>query len=114
MTAAGAAPIVGVVGSGVTGSRTVAKLAAHDVQVAVHDPQRSLIARRPGVVAVDRVDDLAVTDVVVLCQPGPHAAVAEHLLRQRQFGGHQERRPIDRVKPDDILADQMQVRRPPF
>lgn len=81
MTAAGAAPIVGVVGSGVTGSRTVAKLAAHDVQVAVHDPQRSLIARRPGVVAVDRVDDLAVTDVVVLCQPGPHAAVAEHLLR---------------------------------
>lgn len=81
MTGPDAAAIVGVVGCGVTGSRTVANLTAQQVQVAVHDPQGAPAARRPGVVSVDRVDDLAVADLVVLCQPGPHAEIAERLVR---------------------------------
>ena len=38
--------------------------------------------------------------------------MAEHLLGQRQIGRHQEGRPIDRVKADDVLADQVDVGRP--
>jgi hypothetical protein len=74
-------PIIGVVGCGVTGGRIVAKLVAQRAQVAVHDPHGALVARRHNVVALDSVEDLAVADVVVLSQPGPHAAVAEHLVR---------------------------------
>ena len=36
----------------------------------------------------------------------------EHLLRQRQPQRHQEDRPVNRMETDDILADQVQVRRP--
>jgi len=31
---------------------------------------------------------------------------------QREAGGHQERRPVDGVESDDVLADQLNVRRP--
>ena len=40
--------------------------------------------------------------------------MAEHDFWQRQVGGHQERRPIDRMKSHDVLADDMQIGRPPF
>ena len=39
-------------------------------------------------------------------------AVADELARERQVRGHQERRPVDRVLPDDLLADQVHVGRP--
>ena len=74
------APIVGLVGCGVTGSRAVAHLVARRVPVAVYDPRPGLGVRRQGVVVVDDADDLSVCDVVVLCQPAPHAALAQRLL----------------------------------
>ena len=40
--------------------------------------------------------------------------MAVDLFRQRQLGGHQERRPIDRVEANDVLADQMDVGGPVF
>lgn len=73
--------IVGVVGCGTTGARVVAHLVARKVQVAVYDPRAGLGVRRKGVVLVESVDDLAVCDVVVLCQPAPHAELAERLIR---------------------------------
>ena len=39
-------------------------------------------------------------------------AVGRHPLRHRQPGRHQERRPIDRMETDDVLADEMHIRRP--
>ena len=36
------------------------------------------------------------------------------LARERQADGEQERRPVNRVLPDDFLADQMHVGRPVF
>ncbi len=39
-------------------------------------------------------------------------AVREELLRQRQLRRHQKRRPVDRVEPQNLLADQVQVGRP--
>ena len=39
-------------------------------------------------------------------------AVADDALRQLDAGGHQERRPVDGVEADDVLADQVDVRRP--
>jgi hypothetical protein len=39
-------------------------------------------------------------------------AVREDALRQRIAGGHQERRPEDRVEADDLLADQVKIGRP--
>ena len=35
--------------------------------------------------------------------------MSEYLLRQRLAQCHQENRPVDRMEPDDILADQVQV-----
>ena len=40
--------------------------------------------------------------------------MAEHLFGKLQIGAHQEGRPVDRVEPDNVLADQVQVRRPVF
>ena len=39
-------------------------------------------------------------------------AVGPHLLGQGQAGRHQERGPVDGVKADDLLADQVDVNRP--
>ena len=36
----------------------------------------------------------------------------EDAFRQRIAGGHQERRPEDRVEADDLLADQVKIGRP--
>src|SRR5262249_49739759 len=41
-------------------------------------------------------------------------AVAEDLARQRQVSAHQHRRPDDRVKARDVLADDMEIGGPPF
>ena len=43
---------------------------------------------------------------------GQHPGMAQHLLRQRLAQGHQDDGPVDGVKADDILADDMQIRRP--
>ena len=78
------APIVGVVGCGVTGSRVVANLARHGRRVAVFDVLHgnAVACTRPiGGVVVDRVTDLSACDVVVLCQPAPHAELAAQFLR---------------------------------
>ena len=77
-------PIVGVVGCGVTGSRVVANLARHGLRVAVFDVLHgnAVACTRPiGGVVVDRVADLSACDVVVLCQPAPHAELAAQFLR---------------------------------
>jgi hypothetical protein len=36
-----------------------------------------------------------------------------HLFRQRQPGAHQHRRPVDRVEPQNIFPDDVDVRGPP-
>ncbi len=38
--------------------------------------------------------------------------MTEHLLRQRLSQRHQEDGPVNRVEPDDILPDQVKIRRP--
>ena len=40
--------------------------------------------------------------------------MAENLLRHGQIGAHEKGRPVNGVKADDILADQVQVGRPEF
>jgi hypothetical protein len=76
-------PIIGVVGCGVTGSRVVAHLAAEGARVAVFDESRSVAsatARRVKGIVLDRAAELTACDVVVLCQPIPHASFAGLLL----------------------------------
>ena len=80
MTSPSTGPIVGVVGCGVTGGRALAHLLANQVQVAVYDPRARVGVHRQGVVPVNTADDLSVCDVVVLCQPAPHAGLAERLV----------------------------------
>ncbi|MEQ1702875.1 MAG: hypothetical protein ABMA25_22440, partial [Ilumatobacteraceae bacterium] len=82
MTDAARVPIVGVVGCGTTGGRVVAHLVSHQVQVAVYDPRQGLGVRRHGVVVVDSADDLAVCDLVVLCQPAPHHGLVARLVAE--------------------------------
>jgi hypothetical protein len=76
--------IVGVVGGGVTGARVVGLLAGRGVRVAVFDTIRAAAAaaaRPVGGVVVNRVEDLTVCDLVVMCQPAPHAELASRFLR---------------------------------
>lgn len=75
-----ASTIVGVMGCGVTGSRVVGHLVQRGARVAVYDPHAGVGVRRLGVVLVDAVTDLAVSDVVVMCQPGPHAELADAMV----------------------------------
>jgi len=77
--------IIGVVGGGVTGARVIGLLAGRGVRVAVFDTLRSAAsaaARPVGGVVVNRVEDLMVCDLVVLCQPAPHAELASRFLRE--------------------------------
>ena len=39
-------------------------------------------------------------------------AVDEDVARDLDLGGHQQRRPVDRVELEDVLADHVEVRRP--
>ncbi len=71
-------PIVGVVGYGVTGRRIVAKLLNQRVRVAVVDP--ALAGPVRGAVTVADAADLAVADVVALCNPHPHTELADQYL----------------------------------
>ncbi|HEY0518609.1 MAG TPA: hypothetical protein VGC84_03870 [Ilumatobacteraceae bacterium] len=73
-----AAPIVGLVGCGVTGRRTAAHLLERGTKVAIFDPAVASVPR--GAVRVGHAADLAVTDVVAMCQPHPHAALAAEYL----------------------------------
>jgi hypothetical protein len=73
-----AAPIVGLVGHGVTGHRIAGHLIGQHLRVAVFDMAGPGALR--GAVAVNDLEDLLVTDVVALCHPHGHAAVAEKLL----------------------------------
>ena len=69
-----AAPIVGLVGYGVTGRRVATHLSRRRTRIAVFDPLITGAPRRT--VVVGQAADLSVTDVVVLCQPHPHAQLA--------------------------------------
>ena len=40
--------------------------------------------------------------------------MAEHLLGQGEVQGHQEDGPVNGVEPDDVFADQVEIRRPVF
>ena len=71
-------PIVGLVGYGVTGHRIAARLLDQRLRVAVFDPARASALR--GAVAVADAADLAVTDVVALCNPHPHSQLADRYL----------------------------------
>lgn len=80
---AASAPIVGVIGAGVTGAAVAAHLAASGSRVAVHDVLHGAAvatARRIGGVVVDRVDDLAACDAVAICAPSPHAELVRRLV----------------------------------
>lgn len=70
--------IIGLVGCGVTGRRVLAHLDQLGVRVAVYDPAAGALS--PSVVRVATAADLAVTDVVALCQPHPHAELAADYL----------------------------------
>lgn len=72
------APIVGLVGYGVTGRRIGSHLLRQGTRVAVFDPATSGSPR--GAVMVGHAADLAVTDVVALCHPHPHAQLAAEYL----------------------------------
>ena len=78
MTTSNAEPIVGLVGYGVTGRRIGARLLQHDTKVAVYDPAG--VGSPRGAVHVGQLSDLAVTDVVALCSPHPHAQLAAEYL----------------------------------
>jgi hypothetical protein len=75
--------IVGVVGCGVTGTRTATHLAAAGLRLAVLDTDRGAarrLAARTGAVVLDDAGDLVAVDLVALCHPAPHAPLAEQLL----------------------------------
>src|SRR4029078_4762341 len=63
--------IVGIVGGGVTGRRLAMFLLVGGMRVAVYDPDSS--GPPAGAIRVGQSSDIAVTDVVALCQPRPHA-----------------------------------------
>ncbi|HZX53502.1 MAG TPA: hypothetical protein VFE86_02425 [Ilumatobacteraceae bacterium] len=69
--------IVGIVGAGVAGRRLAMFLLPEGTRVAMLDPAS---APPRGAVRVDHVADLAVTDVVALCHPHPHAELAAEYL----------------------------------
>lgn len=72
------APIVGLVGYGVTGRRVGSHLQRDGSRVAVFDPAVSTSPR--GMATVAHAADLAVTDVVGLCHPHPHSQLAAEYL----------------------------------
>ena len=78
MTIHPAAPIVGLVGYGVTGRRVGAHLLGEGTRVAFYDPAVSGAPR--GAITVGHATDLAVTDVVALCHPHPHSQLAAEYL----------------------------------
>ena len=83
MSAAGA-PIVGIVGAGVVGSAVGRALGRRGVRVAWSDERVGAAVRAAeqlGGVAVDAVDDLRVTDVIVLAGRARQARLAEDLVR---------------------------------
>ena len=84
MTTSPGERIVGLVGYGVTGRRVGARLVQHGTKVAVFDPSGAGEGTPPGLrnsaVHVNEPADLAVTDVVVLCSPHPHAQLAAEYL----------------------------------
>jgi hypothetical protein len=78
MTAAAVTPIVGLVGYGITGRRVATYMTRQATKVAIFDPAMSAAPR--AAVKVGHAADLAVTDVVVLCQPHPHAVLTAEYL----------------------------------
>lgn len=72
------APIVGVVGYGVTGRRLGTYLLRQGTKVAIFDPAVSGVPS--GAVPVGTAADLYVTDVVALCHPHAHAQLAAEFL----------------------------------
>ena len=78
MTTGAAAPIVGLVGYGVTGRRIGTHLLRGSTNVAIFDPAGPAVPR--GAAKVGHAADLAVTDVVALCHPHPHAQLAAEFL----------------------------------
>ena len=78
MTSHTGAPIVGLVGYGVTGRRVGAHLLGAGIRVAFYDPAVSGAPR--GAITVAHTADLAVTDVVALCHPHPHSQLAAEYL----------------------------------
>jgi len=80
----GAAPIVGVVGAGVTGSAAGRALIARGLRVAWFDHRVGVavrVAGRLGGVPVESIRELDVADAVVLAMPPDHTGTAERLLR---------------------------------
>jgi len=102
--AVGSGHIVGVVGAGVTGSAVGRALTRRGIRVAWFDSQVGVAiraSRRIGGVAVDDLDDLAVTDAVVLAGPAPHARLASELV---SAGIHVVCISDDRQDVDELIA----------
>ena len=89
--------------------REVAVAAEGDL---LHEIQPERVDAEP-IRRLDRIDDGAERLAHALAVHR-HEAVAEDLPRQRQLRGHQHRRPDHGVKPRDVLADDVQVGRPPL
>lgn len=76
-------PIIGVIGTGVTGAAVAGHLAASGARVAAHDVLHGAAvsaARRVGAVVVERLDDLAACDAVAICAPAPHAELVRRFV----------------------------------
>ena len=104
------AQIVGEVGIDAVDDRLVAVAAV----LAEGRLAQEEVAHLIGAIAVheiERVDDVA-DRLRHLLPAVVEEAVREHAMRQSDARRHQERRPIDRVKAQDILADDVHVRGP--
>src|SRR5262249_9982295 len=82
--------------------------------LAERDLSQEEIAERINAEALSehhRIDDIA-DALRHLLTPAEKEAMPVHLLWQSNTRGHQECRPIDRVEPHDVLADQVNVSGP--
>jgi hypothetical protein len=83
MSADPSAPIVAIVGSGVTGCGAGSLLVQRGHRVAWYDRRVGVAvraARRYGGVAADGLDEVASADVVVIAAPAPHLELVASLL----------------------------------
>ncbi len=89
--------------------RKIAVVAEDDF---LHEVQSQRVDAMP-LGGVERIDDRARVRLAHPLIVDGHETVREHLSRKRQPGAHQHGGPDDGVETRDVLADQVQIGRPP-
>ena len=89
--------------------RKIAVVAEHDFLDEIQTERIDAVTRG----GVERIDDRGRVRFAHPLIVDGHEAVCEDRLRQRQAGAHQHRRPDHRMESRNVLADQVQVCRPP-